>query len=357
MHEAQKPQNELVAALRSLFVLTPGPPGPRHWIATRAALSMGIPLAALTLAGRPDLGLMAGTGAFLALFFAGSPAAERARVLPVIGAVLFGSAALATLLAPSPWLTAAGLVVVAIAGSAFAFAYRVGPPGPVFFVLMFGLSGMITGVRDGARVTEPWVFLSTLAGGLVFAYLLALLPALLQSERARQPRPLREILPGPWLGAGEQWLVVRIAIVAALGAVISLLWVDPERAYWTVSTGVAVVGMSTVRNHSFARGLHRTFGTLVGAAVYLALAPLAQFPWVFVLMLPLLQFTIEFVVARNYALALVFITPLVLLIAGAALGDANQLSTATERFVDTAVGSALAMASGVLRERPKPVSQ
>ncbi|KUF08512.1 FUSC family protein [Leucobacter sp. G161] len=352
MHEGQKPQNEFAAALRSLFVLAPGPPGPRRWIATRAALSMGIPLAVLTLAGRPDLGLMAGTGAFLALFFAGAAAAERARVLPVIGAVLFACAALGALLAPSPWLTAAGLVVVAIAGSAFSFAYRVGPPGPVFFVLMFGLSGMITSVRDGARVTEPAVFLTTLAGGLLFSYLLALVPLVLAEERARPVRPLREMLPGPWLGAGEQWLVVRIAIVAALGAVLSMLWVDPERAYWTVSTGVAVVGLSTVPNHSFARGLHRTFGTLVGAGAYLLLAPLAQLPWVFVLLLPLLQFTIEFVVVRNYALALVFITPLVLLIAGAAIGDANQLSTATERFVDTAVGSALAMASGVLRERP-----
>lgn len=356
MDEAQKPQSELVRALRSLFVLSPGPPGPRHWIATRAALSMGIPLAVLTLVGRPDLGLMAGTGAFLALFVAGAAAAERARVLPVIGAALFACAALGTWLAPSPWLTAAGLVAVAVGGSALSFGFRVGPPGPVFLVLMYGLSGMITTVRDGARVTEPWVFLATLAGGLVFSYVLALLPLAIPAERARPTRPLRELLPGPWLGAGEQWLVVRIALVAALGAVLSMLWVDPERAYWTVSTGVAVVGLSTVPNHSFARGVHRTIGTLVGAAAYLALAPLAKLPWVFVLLLPLLQFTIEFVVVRNYALALVFITPLVLLIAGAAIGDANQLSTAAERFVDTAVGSALAMASGVLRERPKGVS-
>ncbi|GAA1602005.1 FUSC family protein [Leucobacter chromiireducens] len=352
MHTVRRALRAAGAAIRSLFALPPNP-GPRHWIALRAAASMGVPLATLTALGRPDLGLQAGTGAFLALFYAGLGAAERARVLPVVGAVLLSCAALGTWLAPSHLLTAVGLVVVSIAVSAFAFGCRVGPPGPVFFVLMFGLAGTITGVHDGVRVTEPAVFLSALAAGLLFSYLLALLPLLRRTERAKPARPFRELLPRLWLGAGEQQLVVRIALVAALGALISVLWLDPQRAYWTVSTGIAVVGLSAVRSHSLGRGVHRTAGTLLGAALFLVIAPLGEHTWIFVALLTALQFLIELVVVRNYAFALVFITPLVLLITSAAAGGADPFATAGERVLDTAVGSALAILSAVVHRPPR----
>lgn len=350
MGESRGTAGEIRAALRSLVEFGPGH-GPRHWIAARAALSMGVPLAVMTLAGRPDLGLQAGSGAFLALFLASAAARERARALPVIGAVLLACAALGAWTAPWPWLGAIGLIAVAILGSAFAFAYRVGPPGPVFFVLMYGLAGMITAVRDGVRATEPLAFLAALSCGLAFAYALAMLPLLRRAERERTARPLREVLPGPWLGTGERWLILRVSVIAVAGTLVSFIWVDPSRAYWTVAAGVAVIGLSTVPQHAFGRGLHRTVGTLVGAAVYLLVAPLVASPVAFVLALAGLQFTIELVVVRNYALALVFITPLVLLIAGAATGSTDHLATAIERLVDTACGSALAMATAALRPR------
>ena len=342
-------------AVRSLVAFHPTPGGPwsRLWIALRAAASMGIPLAVLTALGYPAAGLQMSAGAFLALFFASHPARERAKALPVIAAVLLACAALGALLAPVLWLQAAGLVVVAVLASAFAYGFRVGPPGPVFFVLVYGLAGMITAPRDGVRPTEPMALIAALAAGLAFSYLIAVLPLLARSRRQQAARSLRQLLPGPWFGAGEKWLAVRVALVALLGTLVSVWWVDPERAYWTVAAGIAVIGLSTVPHHSFARGLHRTLGTFVGVGAYLVIAPLAQTPWVFVLLLPLLQFVIELVVVRNYGLALIFITPLVLLIAGAATGSFDHLTTALERLVDTAVGSALAMLSGVLRERPK----
>nr|WP_237465054.1 FUSC family protein [Leucobacter luti] len=332
-----------------MFSLPPGP-APRGWIATRAAASMGVPLAVLTLLGREDLGLQAAVGAFLALFVAGAAARERAKVLPIVGVALFACAALGVALAPWPLWLAVGLVVVAVGVSGLAFAFRLGPPGPVFFVLIYGLSGMITAVRDGERVSAPGTVLLTMLAGMVFSYLVALTPLLRRAERARPARPLRALLPGPWLGAGEQELLLRVAVVAVLGTVISVVWLDPHRAYWTVSAGVAVVGLAAGRSHALGRGLHRTAGTLLGAAVYLAIAPLGASPVALVLLLTALQFSIEIVVVRNYALALVFITPLVLLITGSAAGG-DPFASAGERVLDTAVGSALAIGSALLHRR------
>ncbi|WP_427869846.1 FUSC family protein [Leucobacter luti] len=342
-------------AIRSLFRVSSGP-GPRLWIAARAAISIGVPLALLTALGHQGLGLQTAAGAFVALYSAGLGARERAKTLPVIAAVLFACAALGVALAPSWLLTAVGLVVVAILVSAFAFAFRVGPPGPVFFVLTYGLSGNITAVVDGPRVNPPLGYLAAVASGMVFSYLVALVPLLRRSERRRPARPLRELLPGPWFGPGEWELLSRIAIVAVLGTVLSLWIVDPHRAYWTVSTGVAVVGLSAVRSHALARGLHRTVGTVVGAALALALAPLGREAVALVLLLVALQFVIELVVVRNYALALVFITPLVVLLTVAATGSGDVIGAAWERVLDTLLGSALAVATGLLhRSRERPV--
>lgn len=350
--EWQGPRTAAVQAVRGLVRLPPGP-GPRLWIAVRAAVSIGAPLAALTLAGHEGLGLQAASGAFLALFAAGSGAAERARVLPFVAVALLACAGLGAMLAPYPALLAVGLVAVTIVVSALAFAFRLGPPGPVFFVLVYGLAGNVTAVVDGQRIIEPWPFLAAISAGVAFSYLVALTPLLLPRERARPPRPLRELLPGPWVGPGERELILRVAIVAAASTAICVWLVDPHRAYWAVSSGVAVVGLSAIRTYSVGRGLHRTVGTLVGVGVYLLIAPLGGIPLAVVLLITALQFAIELVVVRNYALALVFITPLVLLITGAATGGANLSDAAWERLGDTVIGSAIAIATGALHRRPR----
>ena len=76
-------------------------------------------------------------------------------------------------------------------------------------------------------------------------------------------------------------------------------------------------------------------------AALLAAVALPLPVWALGLVLGGLQFVIELVVVRHYALALVFITPLVLLIIGAATGDSASLPLALERVVDTLVGAAV----------------
>ncbi|KTR81587.1 FUSC family protein [Leucobacter chromiiresistens] len=348
--DRRTPPTAVIKAVRSLFEMPAGP-GPRLWIALRAALSIGVPFGVLTALGYEGIGLQTAAGAFVALFAAGLAAAERAKVLPFVALALIASAALGAALSPWPVLLGVGLVVVAGATSALSFAFRLGPPGPVFFVLSYGLAGNITAVVDGQRVNSPLVLIAALSGGALFSYLLALAPLLRDSERAKPVRPLGELLPGPWLGPGELRLILRILIVSVAGTAVTMLWIDPHRAYWTVSAGVAVIGLSAVRRHSLARGLHRTVGTLVGAGVYLAIAPLGAIPFALVLLLTGLQFVIELVVVRNYALALVFITPLVLLLTGAAAGGGDLMGAAAERVLDTLIGSAIAVATALLHRR------
>jgi len=335
---------ELTHAVSSLFRLAPAP-APRWAIGLRAAVAMAVPIAVMTLLGRPDLGFQAATGAFVALYGTHLPVLERARVVPFVAGGLIVSAILGALAGPSPLATLIGLAVVAVAAAIAMFGFSVGPPGPLFLVLVYGLSAHI--VASGA---DAATYVAAVACGVLFAAVVSLVPLALPSRRRVPARPLREVLPGPAWPPGERMLVARVALVTVLGIALGL-FLDPERAYWIVGSAVAVVGVAAHRRAAFSRGLHRMIGTLLGAGVYLLLAPLPIPALWLALLLGVLQFTIELFVVRNYALALVFITPLVLLLTGAATGAVDTVAVATERVVDTIAGAALGALSGLLHAR------
>ena len=84
-------------------------------------------------------------------------------------------------------------------------------------------------------------------------------------------------------------------------------------------------------------------GTLIGAGLFTLIAPLGEHPWVLVVLLGVFQFVIELLVVRNYALALIFITPLVLFIIGSMSQTDDLFATAGERVIDTVVGAVVAI--------------
>jgi len=329
----------------SLFAFAPSR-GPRWPLALQAAIGIAAPIAVLTVLGQAPLGYIAASGAFTVLYAGSAPVVDRARVLPIIAVSLLLSAAFGILVAGNTLVVSIGVVVVATVSAALAFGFRLGPPGPLFFVLVYGLSAHV--VASGT--IDPFVYLAALTGGCLFSYLVALAPLALPRIRRIRARPMRELLPGPAWNADSRMLLLRVVIVAIVGVLLGLV-IDPDRTYWIVGSAVAVIGVAAARRAAFQRGLHRMLGTVVGAGLYVLLALLHPAGIWLALLLGLLQFSIELVVVRHYALALVFITPLVLLLTGAATGSIGSLDVAGERIVDTIVGAVLGAASGVLHPR------
>jgi uncharacterized membrane protein YccC len=105
----------------------------------------------------------------------------------------------------------------------------------------------------------------------------------------------------------------------------------------------AVLQTSHVSRFSAIRAMHRVLGTVLGVAIFglIKLADPRGF-WLIVI-LALLQFSIEVVVARHYALALTFITPTALIISSAG-SSGDLIALGVERLVDTLFGAAIAMA-------------
>ncbi|WP_062294611.1 FUSC family protein [Demequina phytophila] len=322
---------------------------PRWPIALQAAIVMTVPIVTGIAAGRMDLGLIAATGAFTVPYFAALPRLERLRLRPLAGLVLVLTSVLGAFLASYPWLSAIGLIGVTVAIGIAVHGYRLGPPGPLFPILVYGMSGHA--VNGGV---PPATLVLTVAAGCAWAVVASIAPLVRRVHWQVKPRPLSVLLARPDWDRGAKELVWRTAIVAVLGTALSLLYVDPDRAYWTVAAGVVVIGVVPGRGPALTRGLHRAVGTVAGVGVYLAIAYSGMPPLALALTLGALQFVTELAISRHYAIAVTAVTPMALVIVTASAGELGDLGVTGERILDTLLGAGLAVATALLHAPAPP---
>ncbi|HRQ51137.1 MAG TPA: hypothetical protein PLR74_11410, partial [Agriterribacter sp.] len=115
--------------------------GPWRWAAgVQAGLAMGLPVALFTLLGNQSLGLMASLGGFTALYCAARSTRERMFALPLVGAGLVAASSLGVLCSGNEWLGTVCLVVVALLACILSMGSKLGPPGPIMFILVAAVS-------------------------------------------------------------------------------------------------------------------------------------------------------------------------------------------------------------------------
>ncbi|WP_246426852.1 FUSC family protein [Paenibacillus rhizosphaerae] len=128
-----------------------------------------------------------------------------------------------------------------------------------------------------------------------------------------------------------------IMIAAAAAVAYSL---DLNRSYWVPLSCTAVMLGTTVLGTAH-RAIQRTAGTVVGlflGAFLLSLRPEGIY---IALIMAVLQFIIELIYLRNYALAVIFITPSSLLIAESSHPDTAVSFFISARLTDILIGSAI----------------
>ncbi|MCR6484867.1 FUSC family protein [Amycolatopsis sp. OK19-0408] len=129
---------------------------------------------------------------------------------------------------------------------------------------------------------------------------------------------------------------------AAAGALSASLGLT--RPHWAVLSTLVVLQQGTDRVRANVRGLQRFAGTAAGLGLFALLIQLAPTGLALIATIAVLQFCIELFVPRNYAVAVVFITPVALLAGGATAST----PVIRDRFVETALGVALAVLSQYL---------
>ncbi len=316
-----------------------GPDRGDHRVALRASVSVLVPLLVLAAVGHLEWSIYATFGAFAALYGRERVAPARTWLQLWLAAGLTACVGLGVLVGSLPerrWVAVVVAALVAAVASVASDAQGWHPPGPLFPVFAFGATSSIESQASDVGVA---VLVAGCSGLLAVA--LGSLGHVHRTRSAPRPRPARP----PDLAAVARRHVARTAGAALVaGGIATGLGIG--HPYWAV-VGAVVPLSARALLPQLVRGVQRLIGTALGllvAAVLLALDPRGL---VLVVVVVLLQGVAELLIGRNYALALVAVTPLALLVGHlAAPSPAGPLLA--DRAVETVVGVAVGVLAGWL---------
>ncbi|MBM7365720.1 FUSC family protein [Gordonia hydrophobica] len=160
----------------------------------------------------------------------------------------------------------------------------------------------------------------------------------------RRP-PVRYLVRRAFNRHSIEWFTTwRMALAAGIAGIVSELC-GIGHPYWAIITGTIIINQWMDRRTSTRRAAHRTVGTLLGVGVVGLVALLDPTPWggVAVVIACLIGQFLAF--QLNYALALVFITPMALIAIETSDGGAISYGQlVSDRFLDTIIGALAALA-------------
>lgn len=326
---------------RSLWVL--GPAHGDRLAAWRVGLSVAVPSLALLAAGKPELIIYAVFGAFIGMYGRNEPHQLRvihqsqAAVLLVGGTLIgIGLAAVGV----GPWTLVLLEALIAGAGSLVADKFALKPAGPFFCLFALGACASVP-------LAVPWwcAALVCLASAC-FAVLVGF--AGWFGARNWVPGTARPVMH---VGSAAVRVHALRYVLAVGTAGAAGLFLGIGHPYWAMAAGAVPLAAETL-GARIERGVHRVLGTLAGVGVT-ALILLPQ-PSVLVLglLVVALQFPTELFMTRHYGLALVFFTPLILVMTYLAAPTDPGILMA-DRAVETLIGAAAGVLVAVCIREPR----
>jgi uncharacterized membrane protein YgaE (UPF0421/DUF939 family) len=309
-------------------------PGSRRAPAFQAAVAVGLPLAAFPVAGDVQSGALASLGALAVLYAPGLTYPRRAARVLAVGAGLAVAVAAGTLAAGSQAAIAAVIALVAGVSVLLSRWRSVPPPGALMPVLVCATATQIP--LDSAPLATR---VGLVALGVAVAWFVVMAAGPFRRGSSGPAPTLRPTPPWPQILRASARGGAGTGAAALVALVIGL-----PRPDWAAVACAAVLVHDATRA-TVRRAGHRAVGTAAGIAVAGLLLATAPGALALVVLVVVLQFVVELTVARNYTLAVVFITPLALLQGTLATGqlDGPVAGLLAGRLVETAIGCAVAV--------------
>ncbi|MEO6169482.1 MAG: FUSC family protein [Lysobacter sp.] len=156
--------------------------------------------------------------------------------------------------------------------------------------------------------------------------------------------------PGAWAAAVDalrprahsRRVILRVGVAAVVAGGLGVL-LEVDRAYWMVAAAVLMLHQGLDWQRMLQRSIERTVGTWAGLLLAGAIVLLQPQGLWLVLTVAVLQFIVQMLVLRNYAIAVVFITGLALTIASGGHPLDNPTGYLLARGVDTLAGCVIAL--------------
>lgn len=349
-----------------MVALNPGPH--RSLYGGVAAVSTALPIVVGQAVGQGAVGLVASMGALAALY--GDHGTARQELAVVSTAAVGVTAGLAVGVATSghPVLavvvTALWAVVVTVVGRVLGARQ----PGILMFVLVCAVGTTLPAAKAGSWILG--VAVVSLFATLLTGIAVAIRTVIKHGPVAAPPPTMTAALPnGPWLGVRDlprelrllphsavPLMAFRVGIAVLVAGGLSLAFQLPMPA-WAMTVAAAILTQGTFALSADRRALLTGVGTAVGCLLAGALVLIHPRGVWLALILAVLTYVIELAVVRNFALAMVFITPLAVLLVDAAGPFPNPLTLVWTRLLETLIACVAAVAVGQLVSRGWAVRQ
>ncbi|MFD6351513.1 FUSC family protein [Nocardia tengchongensis] len=341
-------------------LLSIAPRGDDHHYALRVALGLAIPGAMLVLARRTDVLVFAAFGSFVGMYGRGHIRGSRVRQQLVAATVLGTGVVIGSVLARAharPFTLVIVETVFAALASLVADRAGLRPAGPFFGLFALGAVAAIppstgtplAGLSLYTATAAPCVLLGALhsdSGGASTQTAPPAGPAAV----ACPAQPTAVASTGQRVFAREElWHAGRYALAVALAGAGGVA-LGVAHANWAMAAAAVPLAAGDSRGRVL-RGVERVAGTFIGlGASALLLLPHPP-PWLLGVSVLLLLFPTELFMARNYALALGFFTPLIMVMTELA-APADPVRLLLDRGTDTVLGVTVGVAVAVLT-RPR----
>lgn len=217
--------------------------------------------------------------------------------------------------------------------------YRIGPPGNFFFIM---LASMASGLPfDVTKIPER---IGLVAIGTMLACFFALLYSLL--SRDVKQTATNEVIIRTRIVKDRQSVESMIIGLFMFASLLVGHLFGFDRPYWLPISCLAVMQGATAFQ-IWRRGFYRILGTFLGMALCWLILMLIDSPLWLCIAVVILQFIIEAIVTRNYTIAVIFITPMtILLIEATSTIAQNPTELIGTRMIDVLVGSLIGAVGG-----------
>lgn len=328
--------------LKQLFHIAPA--ANDHHPAIRCALGVGVPLLILLAIGRVDLSIYAVLGAFTGVYGRGEAHRPRLWQQTRAGGIILLAVFAGVLTSQfhfRPEAIVLGAALVAGLGYVASSVGKLRPEGSLFFVFAYSAIAFM------ARPAPFWPAVMTGALSIAFSIGVGVVGWLRPSHRTPwASKPVTEV------SAEERRDIDTEAFIHVAAVIISgtvALAVGLGHGYWAmIAAVVPLVGATAV--HRVRRGMQRILGTMGGLVIAGVLLSLPLLDWQRLAAIIVLQFFVELLITRNYALGHLFVTPLALLMTEAFHPTAAWVLV-RDRGIETLIGAAVGIALAVVVHR------
>lgn len=302
-----------------------------------ASLCVGIPLFIGYYLDKPAYGITACIGGLVFLYL---PASSLARRMVTILACSFGfvfAFTIGVLFSFNPYLSSVVLGLFAAFVHWVSRFYQLKPPGNFFFIMIASIASCMPFDLEGIPVK-----VGLIAMGTMLACVIAFIYSLLITKGTAFKSEFVVVMQRNYVTIFE---AVVIGFFMSLSLLTGLL-LKLDNPYWLPISCAAVIQGVTLQQ-VWRRSFQRILGTFVGLLLtwFLLQQELNLF-WI-CCSIVVFQFIVETLIVRQYAMAIIFMTPLTIFLAdvGNSLQiDPNELIMT--RFFDIIIGSVIGAVAG-----------